>query len=386
VDDDPLLPVRYTSTAVAPDGTVAIAYTLASEFETGKFNYELRYAWSEDGGQTFDTETVCGGGPGNSRGKMPSLKFDGLSVPHIAFINSTHEYDAAPYTLVEYVSAPGGVWGPPGLVDGASNDTVYINPSLAFDSLGVPAISYCAWASTDSDIRNRLFYARNEGTWTVEQVNGVHAGAGPSQNGATTPLAFGVFSFGGDPMEVPTIAFSDPANEGHLYWTLRRGADDWFTLPSLDDGGMTTNVGLYMWKADIGGGNFIYLPRISYRFETGSALFVLKGYVQTGQLKWTRTQADFNNDPGTGFFSDPAVAFEAGYEMIFVTCWDMNAQTGHLCIENLISGEYTVYNVLPNAGLHAGEYISQDLLRVGSNDKAIIALVMDENLYVSVMK
>lgn len=392
VDDDPTLPVRYTNAAVAPDGTVGVAYTVADEFESGKFIYELRYAWSTDGGHVFTVEHVCGGSSGDSRGKMPSLKFDSASVPHIAFVNNTHEYEAPGYTHIEYVSRTGGVWDAPAtVVDGISGSpsehTCYINPSLAFDSLGVPAVSFTAWASTDDGLRKGLFYARNDGTWTVEQVNGVQSGAGPGENGATAPLAFGVFRFGaGDPTEVPTIAFADPGYEGHLYWTLRRGSNDWFTLPSLQDIGMTTNVGLYMWKADIGGGNFIYLPRITYRFETGSALFVLKGYVQDGQLKFDPKQADFNNDPGTGFFSDPAVAFEAGYEMIFVTCWDMNAQTGHLCIENLVDGEYLVYNVLPNTGLHAGEYISMDLLRVGANDKAVISLVMDDNLYVSVMK
>lgn len=392
VVDDPLLPVRYTNTAVAPDGTVGIAYTVANEFDAGKFTYELRYAYSNDGGHVFTTEQVCGGGPGDSRGKMPSLRFDQFSVPHIAFVNNTNEYGASAYTNIEFVSRTGGAWGAPvTVVDGISGSpneyTVYINPSLAFDSLGVPAISLSAWASTDDGIRKRLYYAWNDGTWTVEQVNGVYAGAGPAENGATTPLAFGVFRFGaGNPTEVPTIAFADSSNDGNLFWTLRRGAGDWLTLPSLDDRGMTTNVGLYMWKADVGGGNFIYLPRISYRFETGSALFVLKAYVQESQLMWTRTQADYNSAPGVGFFSDPAVAFQAGYEMIFVTNWDMAAQTGHLCIENLVNGEYFVYNVMPNAGLRAGEYISMDLLRVGANDKAVISLVMDGNLYVSIMK
>ncbi len=387
VEDHPTSPIRYTSTSVAPNGTIGIAYTVANEFQPGRFRYRLRYAQSADGGRTFTTELVAGD-MANSRGKMPSLKFDAASVAHIAFINNTREYDTnpdVPYTLVEYVNRAGGTWSAPELIDGGDNDTVYLNPSLAFNSAGVPAVSYNVWLTADNDKTGRLYYARKDPVWSVEEVNGVRAGGGPGQDGATTPLSFGVFRFGGPPMEVPTIAFSDPSKAGNLFWTLRRGAGDWYTL-SLDDASWMTHVGLYMWKADVGGGNFIYLPRISYRFETGTALYIAKSYVEDSQLKWSFTQADFSNDPGTGFYSNVAVAFQAGYEMIFATCWDMNRQKGKLCIENLLGGDYMVYDVPPYTAVRSGEYISMGLLRVGANDKAIVSMVADANLYVSVMK
>ncbi|OGK08169.1 MAG: hypothetical protein A2Y63_01990 [Candidatus Riflebacteria bacterium RBG_13_59_9] len=62
----------------------------------------------------------------------------------------------------------------------------------------------------------------------------------------------------------------------------------------------------------------------------------------------------------------------------------MNA--GRLCIENLqYPGNYFVYNVQPTAGSEAGKYISLGLRPVGANTKAVFSLVMDDNLYVSLM-
>jgi hypothetical protein len=307
-------------------------------------------------------------------------------VPHIAFVNNTHEYDEdplVPHTSIEYVTQTGpGVWTLPETVDASDDDSVLINPSLAFDSTDTPGIAYVVWQTTDSGKESALYYAQGGAGWTPEKVNDVHAGDGPSQDGSNCPLAFGQFSFGGPVAEMPTIAFSDPDNSGHLFWTLRRGSADWVTIP-LDDSSWMTYIGLTVWKTKYEG-NDLWLPRISYRMETGSALFIAKSFVDSGHLAWSFTMADFSSNPGTGFYSDIAVAFEAGYEMIFASTFSMPDEKGHLCIENLLSGDYMVYDVQPN--LNGGKYISIALRRVGANDKACISHVVSDSLYVAVMK
>ena len=125
------------------------------------------------------------------------------------------------------------------------------------------------------------------------------------------------------------------------------------------------------------------MPRISYRNETGSALNVIR----TDDLSsWFVDQADWDSAPGVGFYSNVAMAFEAGFDLIFTASYDILQQHARLCIENLAEpGEYFVYPIQPYLGMNSGTYLSMDLLRIGANDKAVISLVGGGDLYVSVM-
>jgi len=382
VYDDPLLPVQYTSLAVASDGSIGVAYAVANEVVPGEFVYALRYATNETG--DWVNEEVCGGIPADSRGKMPSLKFDGSGAAHIVFINNSHEYDdepLVPYTTVEHVTrtAP-DTWTAPEIVDGGDEDIVFVNPSLAFDSSDTPSVAYVSWNAAAADDDDRLWYAWFDGLdWQSERASGtqqIYAGGGPGQDGSNCSLAFGTWDIGSVVDEYPSVAYSDPARSGQLFWAVRGGADDWIAI-GLDDSSWMTHVDLCL-------AGETWLPRISYRNETSSALCI----TQTDDLSsWDVEQADWDSAPGVGFYSNIVVTFQAGYEMLFASSYNASQGQARLCIENLLEqGEYFVYPIQPFMGMISGTYLSMDVLRIGANDKAVVSLVADENLYVSIMK
>jgi len=377
-------PVQYTHVEVASDGTIGIAYAVASEPVSGKYYYELKYAYNDGSG--WATESVCGSGaPTNSRGKMPMLKFDASDVPYIVFINNTHEWDDA-YTAVEIVHRTGpGAWTAPQTVDGGGSQAIFINPALEPDSSGDMGVAYIVRDSTNDSDDNTLRYASYNGaTWDVEEVNDVKAGGAGTIDGSNCGLGYGVYSImGDDPIEMPTIAFSDPSLGGALCWTLRRGADDWLTL-TIDDASWMTHIDMCMWETEIGGNTYA-LPRISYRLETGSAHWVVKFLVEDSNLTWELQQADWQADPGTGFYSDVEVASEAGFELIFTAAQCKVLNRAHFCVEDLVTGEYFRYDVPPLGGTEAGKYLSMALLREFGSDHAVLTFTMDGNLYVSIM-
>ncbi len=379
-------PVQYTDVEVASDGTIGVAYSVATEMNPGEYYHELKYSYNNGSG--WVTESVCGGAPTDSRGKMPVLRFDSSDVPYIVFINNTHEYDElpdTPYTAVEVVHRTGpGTWTAPQVVDDGSDQAIMHNPALAFDSEGNPGVAYIVRDSANDADDNTLRYASYNGvSWDVEEVNDVKAGGAVTIDGSNCGLGFGVYSIGGDdPIEMPTIAFSDPSLGGALCWTLRRGADDWFTL-TIDDASWMTHIDMCMWETEVGGSTY-YLPRISYRHETGSAHWVAKFLVEDFNLTWELQQADWANDPGTGFYTDVEVAFEAGFEIIFTAARSQMLDRARFCVENVLTGEYFRYDVTPYTGANPGMYLSMALLREFGNDRAVISFTMDDNLYVTI--
>jgi len=381
VYDDPMLPVQYTSLDIASDGSIGVAYAVANEVLPNEFVYALRYATNETG--DWVTEAVCGGIPSDSRGKMPSLQFDASDVPHIVFINNSHEYDEeplVPHTTVEHVTrtAP-DTWTAPETVDDGGNEIVFINPSLAFDSSGTPSVAYISWDAEVGDNDNRLWYAWHTGVdWQSERASGtvqIYAGGGPGQDGSNCSLAFGTWELNEVVDEYASVAYSDPTQGGRLFWAVRGGANDWLAI-GLDDSSWMTHIDICLYGES-------WLPRISYRNETGSALDLIR----TDNLsEWDVDHADWDSSPGVGFYSNTAVAFEAGFDMIFAASYDALQLQARLCIENLSEpGVYFVYPIQPYLGMDSGTYLSMDLLRVGANDKAVCSLVAEGDLYVSVM-
>lgn len=382
VYDDPLLPVQYTSLDVASDGTIGVAYAVANEVVDDEFFYVLRYATNETG--VWVTEQVYGGIPTESRGKMASLQFDDADVAHIVFINNTHEYDddpPVPYTTVEHVTrtAP-DTWTAPELVDDGGEDIIFINPSLAFDSSDTPSVAYVSWSAAAADDDRRLWFAWfDDLDWHTERASGaqqIHAGGTPGQDASNCSLAFGTWNVNDIVGEYASVAYSDPDKGGQLFWAVRAGANDWIAL-GLDDSSSMTHVSLYLFGES-------WLPRIVYRAETASALYVTR----TDDLSsWEIHQVDWFAAPGVGFYSNVAVAFEAGFEMIFASSYDMVQGHARLCIENLSNpDEYFKYPIQPFLGMNSGTYLSMDMLRIGANDKAVVSMVGNEDLYVSVMK
>lgn len=377
--------VRYTHVEVASDGTIGVAYSVATQIAPGQHYHELRYAYNDGSG--WVTESVCGGAPADSRGKMPVLKFDASDVPYIVYINNTHEWDeepATPYTAVEIVHRTGpDAWTVPETIDGGGGQAIFHNPAPAFNSTGNPGVAYIVRDSSNDADDNTLRYAFfNGASWDVEEVNDVNAGGALTIDGSNCGLGYGVYSVGGPPIEMPTIAFSDPSLSGALCWTLQRGADDWVTL-TLDDASWMTHIDMCMWETEIGGDTYT-LPRISYRLETGSAHWVAEFYVEDSTLKWELQQADWQTDPGTGFYSDVEVAFEAGFELIFTAARSDALNRARFCVENLLTGEYFRYDVPPYMGANPGMYLSMALRREFGNDRAVISFTMDGNLYASI--
>jgi len=382
VYNDPFLTVQYTSLDIASDGSFGVAYAVANETAPGEFVYALRYATNETG--DWVTEAVCGGIPAESRGKMASLQFDDSDVPHIVFINNSHEYDnepLAPYATVEHVTrtAP-DTWTAPELVDDGGEEIVFINPSFAFDSSGTPSVAYISWDASVADNDNRLWYAWHDGVdWQSERASGteqIYAGGSPGQDGSNCSLAFGTWELNEVVDEYASVAYSDPTQGGQLFWAVRGGANEWLAI-GLDSSSWMTYIDLCLSEAS-------WMPRISYRNETSSALYIIR----TDDLSsWYVDQADWDSAPGVGFYSNIAVAFETGFDVIFAASYNILQLQARLCIENLSEpGEYFVYPIQPFLGMNSGTYLSMDLLRVGANDKAVFSMVVAGDLYVSVMK
>ena len=212
---------------------------------------------------------------------------------------------------------------------------------------------------------------------------GVSAGGWGNQDASNCALAFGTFAFAGVPAhEMPTIAFSNPAQTNQLSWVLKNEDDDWRWGYRLGEA-MTCSVSLCIWETEYEG-NPLWLPRIGYHDEFEQAFYVARSYVEENQIRWDTHRVNFTGSPGTGYYTNVAMAFEAGYELIFASCYNLALNRAELGIENLLNPDsYFLHQVPPADG---GRYLSMGLVRVGGNDKAALSLVKDGNLYVSVME
>ena len=387
--DDPSDPVMFTSIAVDSQGHIGVAYTTGQEIAAGQFRYSLHYATDESG--SWETEDV--GPPMASLGAMPSLKFDHSDVPHIAAIDNTNEYrepPETPYTVVEMaVRQSPGVWTLDTVDDGA-NETIFVYPSLAFNENGKPAVAYISESSASAGKDFKLWYAINPGGgWNRQMLPGVSAGGHLARLGYNCALEFGVFNVEDVVRERATIAFTDPDDLDHLKWAVEGESNPWEIL-IVDDSAPMRFVDLTIWREDLGGGQFTDWPRISYRFDTGNAMYaaIMRYDNVNEQLYWDLRQVDWQEAPGCGYYTNIAVAQELSpeFQLVFVVGRSEFLHRARLGIEDLVTGDFMVQDIPPFGSVDSGTELSMALKRVLSSDKVVFSMISDSNLYVTIQQ
>jgi len=376
-------PVVYSSIAVSPaNNEPGIAYATANEFEPGKFRHSLYFATHESG--SWEIEQI--GSALDSLGEMPSIAFASDGTAYIAYVETTGKYLDPPRTRVEVArrNSPGS-WQRL-LVDAGGDNTIFVYPSIDIKKDGTPAVAYISYDSQNASYRKKLWYASFNGSeWQKEMIPGVSAGGGSRVEGGNCALKFGEFDVESVFRERATIAFTDPSRSDNLRWVFQGESIPWVVW-NVDTSGSMSYVDLTFWREKLGGSNYTDWPRISYRIEMGNGMFVSALKVNPGpppQLVWERRLVDQQDSPGSGFFSNVEVLKKGtgGFELTYVAGRSGLLMAGRMGIENLVTGDYTVYTLPPTGSADSGTSLSMAKKKVLTTEKAVFSMISQGNLH-----
>jgi hypothetical protein len=208
------------SIAASPSGEFGIAYF-------NRTNGELRYATapSRTGTWTID---IIDNTAGQVRGAFPSLTYDVLGHPYIAYLDWTHAEDTTPGTRVLYTTNNGTSWSSPEVVAGAGvqgYDDFFDAPRISLDATGVPYVSFVDTTTEELVVAKR----QGAGSWTT----GRPFAAGPAELRGTliadivffnpgTGATYGVAWH--EPADGITFAYYDTAALDYVWEVVGSGA------------------------------------------------------------------------------------------------------------------------------------------------------------------
>ena len=126
-------PARGPALAVAPDGTIALAWTVGEDDSA-----DIRVAASSDGGQTFGAPVIAADTAGHS--DAPKLAFDDNGVLHLAFAESPDGMFGHYHIVYVRSTDDGRRFETPRDVPARPDDTIAAFPSLALGANGTVMI------------------------------------------------------------------------------------------------------------------------------------------------------------------------------------------------------------------------------------------------------